>query len=96
MKIQYVRYEWDPRKDRQNRRKHGLSLEDGIKAFEDPNGLSWVDDAHHDELRFVTLGMVYLNILVVVTAQPSEEFTRIISVRKAEPHEENWYRYGHT
>jgi uncharacterized DUF497 family protein len=95
MDSQYVRYQWDSRKDVENRRKHGLSLEDGIGALEDPNAQSWVDDASHNELRFITLGMVYPNILVVVTAQPSEEITRIISVRKADPHEENWYRYGH-
>lgn len=91
----FVRYQWDARKDAENRRKHGVALEDGIGALEDPNAQSWVDDAVHHELRFVTLGMVYPNILAVVTAQPSEETTRIISVRKAEPHEENWYRYGH-
>ncbi len=61
-----------------------------------PIGQSWIDDGSHDEWRFVTLGMAYPNIVLVITAQPSEEITRIISVRKAEPHEENWYRHGHT
>jgi uncharacterized DUF497 family protein len=91
----FLNYQWDSRKDSENRRKHRLALEDGIKALEDPNRQSWIDDGHHDELRFVTLGMVYPNILAVVTAQPSEEVTRIISVRKAERHEENWYHHGH-
>ena len=95
MASQFVRYQWDPDKDVQNRRKHGLSLEDGIPALEDPNAQFWIDDGDHDEWRFVTLGMVYPNILVVVTTQAAETVTRIISVRKAEPHEENWYRYGH-
>jgi uncharacterized DUF497 family protein len=96
MDTRYVRYEWDSRKDRENRRNHDLSLEDGIPVLEDPNAQSWIDDGSHNELRFVTVGLAYPNILVVVTAQPREEVTRIISVRKAEPHEESWYRYGHT
>jgi hypothetical protein len=91
----YVQYQWDVRKDAGNRRKHGLSLEDGIPALEDPNGQTWIDDGSHDEMRFVTLGMAYPNVLLVITAQPSDEIIRIVSVRKAEPHEENWYRYGH-
>lgn len=91
----FLRYQWDTRKDAQNRRKHGLSLEDGIPALEDPNAQSWIDDGSHDELRLATLGMAYPNILLVIATQPSEEAIRIISVRKAEPHEENWYRHGH-
>jgi uncharacterized protein len=95
MSTSFIRYQWDTAKDKENRHKHDLSLEDGIPALEDPNAQSWIDEGSHDELRFVTLGMAYPNILLVVTAQPSEEVTRIISVRKAEPHEESWYRHGH-
>lgn len=90
-----MKYEWDLRKDQENRRKHDLSLEDGIPALEDPDQESWIDDGNYAEWRFVTLGMAYPSVLVVVTAQPSEAVTRIISVRKAEPHEESWYRFGH-
>ncbi|MGA8107961.1 MAG: BrnT family toxin, partial [Acidobacteriaceae bacterium] len=85
----FVQYQWDVRKDAENRRKHGLSLEDGIGALEDPNAQSWVDNRSHGEWRFVTVGMMYPKLLVVVTAEPSEEVTRIISVRKAERHEKN-------
>jgi hypothetical protein len=95
MDSEYVRYEWDPTKDVENRRKHHLSLEDGIPALEDPDAQCWIDGGSHAEWRFVTVGLKYPTLLVVVTAQPSEEVTRIISVRKAEPHEENWYRHGH-
>jgi uncharacterized protein len=91
----FLQYQWNARKDAKNRRKHGLSLEDGIPALEDPDAQSWIDDGSHDELRFGTLGMAYPNILLVITTQPSEEVIRIISVRRAERHEEEWYRYGH-
>ncbi len=90
-----VQYQWDSRKDIENRRKHQLSLADGIPALEDPNAESWIDDGNHEEQRFVTVGMAFLNVLFVVTSQPAEEVTRIISVRKAERHEKIWYYHGH-
>jgi uncharacterized DUF497 family protein len=34
-----VGYEWDARKDDENRRKHGLRLSDGIAALRDPRRL---------------------------------------------------------
>jgi hypothetical protein len=89
-------YQWDSRKDAKNRRKHKLSLENGIPALKDPNAQSWMDPVEHGEFRLVTMGMAYPNLLIVVTAHPSEEVTRIISVRKAELHEEERYLYGHT
>ena len=89
-------YFWHPEKDAENRRKHRLSLEDGILALEDPNSESWIDDRFdYGEERIITLGRVNLRILLVVTVERSRESTRIISVRKAEKHEERWYYEGH-
>ena len=68
----YVSYQWDRQKDAENRRKHGLSLEDGIPALEDANAQTWIDELSHDEVRFVTVGLAYPDVLLVVTAQPSE------------------------
>jgi uncharacterized protein len=39
-----MRYAWDSAKDAMNRRKHGLSLADGIPALEDPERETWIDD----------------------------------------------------
>jgi uncharacterized DUF497 family protein len=38
-----MRYEWDPAKDAENRRKHGFCLEEGISALLDPDCVSWID-----------------------------------------------------
>ncbi|MGH9605595.1 MAG: BrnT family toxin [Terracidiphilus sp.] len=47
-----MRYTWDPEKDALNRRKHGLSLEEGVPALDDPNFESWIDDRFdYDEER---------------------------------------------
>jgi hypothetical protein len=88
-------YEWHPRKDAANRRKHQLSLADGIPALEDPYAESWIDERYdYDEQRVITLGMTTHAILLVITTEISEEQTRIISVRKAERREKGWYYQG--
>jgi uncharacterized DUF497 family protein len=52
-----MQYVWDPAKDLLNKRKHGLSLEDGIAALEDPGRDFWVDDRFdYGEERIITMG----------------------------------------
>ena len=90
-----MRYVWDPAKDALNQRKHGLSLADGIPALEDPQRVSWFDDRFdYGEERIANLGMGQTKLLYVVTTEPYEEKTRIISVRRAEPHEIELYGFG--
>jgi hypothetical protein len=90
-----MRYTWDPEKDALNRRKHGLSLEQGIVALDDPNRDFWADDRFdYGEERTVTLGKGKMQILVVVSVVREIDNTRIISVRKASGDETNWYYFG--
>lgn len=53
-----IEFEWDPRKDRANRKKHGVSFEEAATAFHDEDGVL-LDDPEHsdDEDRFVILGV---------------------------------------
>ena len=90
-----MRYTWDPEKDALNRRKDGLSLEEGIPALLDPNFEFWIDDRlDYGEERIVTLGMGENQILVVVSAEREADTTRIISVRHANGKETDWYYFG--
>jgi len=90
-----MRYTWDPEKDALNRRKHGLSLEDGIPALEDPGRDFWIDDRFdYGEERFGTLGKGKTLILLVVSTIRDLDETRIISVRKANEKETSWYYFG--
>jgi len=92
-----MRYVWDPAKDALNERKHGLSLADGIPALEDPQRDSWIDNRFdYGEERIATLGLNRSNVLYVVTTELDEELTRIISVRRAEPHEVERYDRSRT
>jgi uncharacterized protein len=88
-------YEWDTRKEKENFQKHGLSLADGISALEDPDAEFWIDYRYdYGEERTITVGLGLRGILYVVTTEVAEEITRIISVRKADSYEKEWYGQG--
>ncbi|MBK7519250.1 MAG: BrnT family toxin [Gammaproteobacteria bacterium] len=79
-------YQWDKRKASENRRKHGVSFEEGRSAFLDENARLIPDPEHSDdESRFILLGLsVRLRVLVVVHCyRKNDEVIRIISARKA-------------
>ena len=94
-----MRWTWDPEKSRFNKRKHGLSFETAQLVFDDPLGASR-RDPFPDEERWQTIGMIEgVVILVVHTATGAnprsiEELGRIISARKAMPHERRAYEEG--
>jgi uncharacterized DUF497 family protein len=95
-----MRYVWDPAKDLINRRKHRLSLEDGIAALEDPERDFWIDDRFdYGEERIITMGRKIRSLLVVVSTEvvslaEGDEIIRIISVREANKDESNWFYFG--
>jgi uncharacterized DUF497 family protein len=90
-----IRFEWDPRKDRANRKKHGVSFEEASSAFYDERGLLLDDpDPSKDEDRFILLGLSsFVRLLVVVHCfRGSDDIIRIISARKATSSETNLYQ----
>ena len=63
-----MRYVWDPAKDVLNRRKHGLSLADGIPALGDPERDDWIDNRFdYGEERIVSRGMGQKQVLYGVS-----------------------------
>jgi uncharacterized DUF497 family protein len=90
-----MRFEWDENKNRENRKKHGVSFEIAMEVFDDPFSLTSQDRIVEGEERLWTLGRVEdLNILVVVHTvvdERDEEVIRIISARKATPRERAFY-----
>ena len=90
-----IEFEWDPRKDRANRKKHGVSFDEAATAFYDEEGVLLDDPEHSDaEARFVLLGVSsILRLLVVVHAYRGDDaIIRIISARKAMSSERDFYR----
>ncbi|GHS95468.1 hypothetical protein FACS1894139_16930 [Planctomycetales bacterium] len=87
-------FAWSEWKNRVNRRKHGISFEEAVEIFADPHLLEVPDEAHSiNEERYICYGCVDDLLLAVVIADTGEQ-TRIISARRAEPHEEKVY-YAH-
>jgi uncharacterized protein len=53
-----IRFDWDKKKYSLNKRKHGVSFEEGQTVFADENGLLLDDPDHsHEEGRFLLLGL---------------------------------------
>jgi hypothetical protein len=93
-----LRFEWDPRKNRINQRKHGVSFEEAETVFLDDNArlIDDPDHSHDDEDRFVLLGLSStLRALVVCHCyRRGGDVIRIISARKADPSERVLYSRG--
>jgi uncharacterized DUF497 family protein len=52
-----IAFEWDPRKNSANRRKHGVGFTDATTVFHDPLSITIPDPDHDgDEERFVIIG----------------------------------------
>jgi uncharacterized DUF497 family protein len=92
-----LRFDWDERKNRANRTKHGVWFEEAQSVFDDPHARLFRDPEHsEEEERFILLGVsAAARLLVVVHChRESEEVVRIISARKASKKEVRFYEEG--
>lgn len=92
-----VKFEWDPKKERANLKKHGVSFDEARSIFFDDYAIQFYDDSHSDnEDRFIMLGMsIESRILVVCHCErEAENLIRIISARKATKSEQKHYSGG--
>jgi uncharacterized DUF497 family protein len=92
-----IRFEWDEKKNRSNRKKHGVWFEEAQQVFDDTRALIYFDAEHSDdEERFILLGAsAHGRLLVVVHCECDEnQVIRIISARKAKPREKKNYEKG--
>ena len=87
-----MRYSFDPAKRASNLTTHGFDLADARRVIESGQTVTF-EDARFDygEERFVTLGPLGDTLVVVVTAELGNHI-RIISMRKADRHEQTIYR----
>ena len=89
-----LRFQWDPRKAVENRRKHGVSFTEAESVFVDEHALL-MDDPEHSEAedRFILLGSsTGGRLLIVVHAyRAAAGVIRIISARKADRLERRLY-----
>jgi len=90
-----LRFVWDPRKAKDNAKKHGVTFDEAETVFLDEGALL-LDDPDHseDEDRFLLLGAsARLRLLVVCHCyRESESTIRLINARKADRDEQRQYR----
>lgn len=87
-----MRYSFDPAKQASNRKKHGLDLADAKNVIESGMTVTFEDRRFdYGEERFVTLGPLGDTLVAIVTAE-AEDHIRVISMRKADRHEQAIYR----
>jgi uncharacterized protein len=75
---------WDPAKNRENQRKHGISFDDAKAVFQDPDRIEVLDDRDYGEERWVTIGTLGKIVALVIYTERNSGI-RLISARKADP-----------
>ena len=92
--MEYVPFEWDPKKDEANKEKHGLSFDEAAELFtSDTDFLEIYDGDHSDEEdRFIAIGPIHTGLVVVVYTERQDDIIRIVSARKATKKEVELYR----
>jgi uncharacterized protein len=84
------RHQWDAKKAEQNWRKHGVTFGHAVTAIADQFAIEDID-AYEAEERWNLLG-VCDGVILHVTYAMRGECIRIISARRAIPHEQDRYR----
>ena len=87
-----MHFEWDPKKARTNRRKHGVTFEEAASALRDPLSATAYDPDHsvHED-RFVTFGISSQGRLLAAAHTERGNAIRIISARPATTSERQIY-----
>jgi hypothetical protein len=81
-----MRFDWDRKKAASNWKKHGVSFDGAITAFDDPYALVALDETHStvEEERRWLIGEADVGVLVVVfTVRQPGDIHRLISARLA-------------
>ncbi|MFA7242569.1 MAG: BrnT family toxin [Sulfuricellaceae bacterium] len=86
-----MRYTFEPRKQAANVKKHGYDFDDAHLVIEAKATLTFEDRRFdYGEQRFITLGLLRGEVVVVVTTETDAE-VRVISMRKADKNERQIY-----
>jgi uncharacterized protein len=88
-------FEWDSKKARANKAKHGVDFELAKDVFRDPACLIGLDESSEDEERWRIIGLAGGKVLFVVFTERNGDVIRIISARQASKREERDY-FGQT
>ena len=90
-------FEWDPKKNKANIKKHGISFGEAQTVFDDGNAVIIPDHVHsRGEERFIIIGFSRKDRLLTVChcERQNGKIIRIISARRAENTEKILYEGG--
>lgn len=89
-----MNFVWDPDKDLRNRQKHGIGFAEAVRVFDaEDHCLDIYDEEHSDdEERFITIGPLADDLVLVVWTERELETVRVISARWATAMERDLYR----
>jgi len=86
-----MRYSYDPKKKASNLKKHGLDFDDARGVIESAQAVTFEDlRFDYGEVRYLTLGLLHGVVVIIATAE-TDKTIRIISMRKANKHEQKIY-----
>jgi hypothetical protein len=88
-----VRFAWDEQKAIENAEKHGITFEEAVTVFADPLAV-FLEDLGHPENAHIIGQSKAGQVLLVVFVDPEEDLVRVISARRATPHERRRYEEG--
>lgn len=83
-------FEWDEVKARKNIEKHGIGFPLARRIFLDIDRIELESEGEYDERRWIVIGLVADQVLVVVYTMRGEVY-RLISARRAERNERERY-----
>lgn len=91
-----LEFEWDPEKERENLKKHGVSFKEAETVFGDPLAADVPDEEHSTagEQRWTKIGRSASGKTLKVVYLERGERIRIISARKLEGAELRAYEEG--
>jgi uncharacterized protein len=90
-----MEFGWNPDKAAINLRKHNISFQEATTVFDDSLSVTFPDPDHSiGENRYIIIGISRSGQLLVVSHTDRENYTRIISARRATRQERRFYESG--
>ena len=86
-----MHFVWDERKRKSNMLKHGYDFRDAWVVFEGEFFFTEDNRSDYGETRFLGLGELQDEVVMIAFSSPDEDTIRIISMRKATPDERRAY-----
>ena len=86
-----MRFSWDDRKNRDNRRKHGIWFQDAVGIFAGPTFERVDGRFDYGELRIYAIGLANGTEVTLIYTDRDDDERRIVSAWRSESHERRAY-----